>query len=76
MLTVLPLVFGIPIGVVAGSFVFRAFVQRIGALPDPAIPILLLLGMAAVLVGVANIAAIVPTRRARRLSTAALLQAE
>ena len=76
VLTVLPLIVGIPIGVVAGSFVFRAFVARIGAIPDPAIPILLLLGLALALVAVANIAAIVPARRARRLSTAALLQAE
>jgi cell division protein FtsX len=76
VLTVLPLVFGIPIGVVAGSFVFRAFVARIGARPDPAIPLLLLFAMAVVLVAVANLAAIVPARRARRLSTAELLQAE
>jgi ABC-type antimicrobial peptide transport system permease subunit len=76
VLTVLPLALGIPIGVIAGSFVFRAFVARIGAVPDPARPLLLLLGMALALVVVANVAAIVPARRARRLSTAALLQAE
>jgi putative ABC transport system permease protein len=76
VLTVLPLVFGIPVGIVVGSFVFRAFVARIGAVPDPAIPIVLLLGLALALVAVANIAAVVPARRARRLSTAALLQAE
>ena len=33
------LILGVPLGLIAGAGVFRAFANRIGALPDPAIPI-------------------------------------
>jgi predicted lysophospholipase L1 biosynthesis ABC-type transport system permease subunit len=76
VLTAMPLVFGVPLGLIAGSVVFRAFVGRIGAVPDPAIPIVLVIAMAIGLVVLANVVAVVPARRARRLSTAELLKAE
>ena len=76
LLTALPLLFGIPAGLVVGSVVFRAFADRVGALPDPSIPLLLLAGMTLVLLVIANLTAIVPARRARRVPTAQLLQAE
>ena len=71
-----PLVLGVPLGVIAGATVFRAFADQIGALPDPAIPIAL---VAAVVVGalaVANLAALLPARRARLLPAAQLLRDE
>ncbi len=76
VLTVLPLVFGIPIGVVAGSFVFRAFVRgsarsrirRFRSCCSSAWPWRSSRWRTS--------PRIVPARRARRLSTAALLQAE
>jgi FtsX-like permease family len=71
-----PLVLGVPLGLLAGSAVFRAFTNRIGAVPDPAIPIVLVLAMIAGLVAVANLAAVVPAFRARRVSTARMLRDE
>ncbi len=76
VLTTVPLVVGVPLGLIAGSVVFRAFANRIGALPDPAVPIVLIAAVMIGLIGVANLAAIVPARRARRLSAADLLQIE
>jgi putative ABC transport system permease protein len=76
MLAALPLVVGVPLGVIAGSRTFRAFADRIGALPEPALPIALFVATTIGLVAVANIAALVPARRARRLSTAQTLRDE
>ncbi len=76
MLAAAPLVVGIPLGVIAGSVVFRAFVDRIGALPDPAVPIALLAGLVVVVVVVANVVAVLPARRARLVPAAALLRDE
>jgi putative ABC transport system permease protein len=76
VLALLPVVVGIPLGLVAGSVTFRAFVGRIGAVPDPSIPIALVAALTIVLVAAANVVAVVPTRRARRYSTAQRLQTE
>ena len=73
LLTVVPLVIGLPLGVLAGARLFHAFVDRIGALPDPTIPtVAIALGALAV----ANLAALLPARRARRLPPATLLRVE
>ncbi len=76
VLTIVPLVVGIPLGLLVASVVFRAFVDRIGALPDPAIPVLLIVGLCATLVLVANTVSVVPARRACIASTSQLLQGE
>ena len=76
VLTAIPLVIGVPLGIVAGATVFRSFVNRIGALPTPVVPSLLILGIALATLLIANVAAIVPAVRARRLSTAELLRDE
>jgi ABC-type antimicrobial peptide transport system permease subunit len=76
VLAAAPLLLGVPLGVITGSVVFRAFVQRIGALPDPTVPLALVAALVVGLVAVANVAAIVPARRARRASTAQLLRDE
>jgi len=76
LLVVVPLVIGLPLGLLAGTRVFRSFVNRIGALPDPTIPTLAILAVAVGLVVLANLAALWPARRARRLPTAKLLRAE
>jgi ABC-type lipoprotein release transport system permease subunit len=75
-LTVGPLVVGLPVGVLLGATVFRAFVDHIGAVPDPAMPLLILALIALVLLVLANLAAVVPARRARRLPASRLLRAE
>jgi ABC-type lipoprotein release transport system permease subunit len=76
VLTALPLLVGVPLGVIAGSAVFRAFADRVGALPDPTLPVALLVGTIVGLVAVANLVAYLPARRARRLSAAQTLRDE
>jgi ABC-type lipoprotein release transport system permease subunit len=76
ILTLMPLIVGVPLGLIAGAAVFRAFTNRIGAFPEPAIPFALVSAMVVALIVVANLVAVIPTRRARRLSTAQLLQAD
>jgi ABC-type lipoprotein release transport system permease subunit len=68
-----PLALGVPIGIVAGRVVFELFANSVGAVPDASFPFILL---AAVLVGfvvLANVAAEVPARLARRLAPGPLL---
>jgi hypothetical protein len=74
--TAVPLVVGVPVGLLLGAVVFRAFVNRIGAVPDPTIPLLLVAGCAAALLLAANVVALIPSRRARRVPTADLLRVE
>jgi len=76
LLVVVPLVIGVPIGLLLGSRVFRAFVGRIGAWPAAVIPGLAIVAIALGLLLLANVAALVPARRARRLSTATMLRVE
>jgi hypothetical protein len=76
LLVVVPLVIGVPIGLLLGARVFRAFVGRIGAWPAAVIPGLAVIAIALALLLLANFAALVPARRARRLPTATMLRAE
>ena len=76
LLTVVPLVIGLPLGVLAGARLFHTFVDRIGALPDPTIPTVALVAIAVGALVLANLAALLPARRARRLPTATLLHVE
>jgi hypothetical protein len=76
LLVVVPLAIGLPVGILAGARVYGSFVERIGALPDATIPTAAIVAIAAGLVLLANLAALLPARRARRIPTAALLRAE
>ena len=76
VLTALPLLFAVPIGLVVGGVVFRAFADRIGAWSDPVLPVVLVLVMMVAFVVIANVAAVIPARRARRLAPAELLTDE
>jgi hypothetical protein len=76
LLAVVPLLIGLPLGLLVGARIFRSFVERIGALPDATIPAAIIVGVAGGLLVLANVAALLPARRARRLPTAALLRAE
>jgi ABC-type lipoprotein release transport system permease subunit len=70
------LLLGVPLGLLAGSLVFRVFVEGIGAIPDPTIPILAIVVVCLGLVVMANLAALWPARRARLLPAAELLRKE
>jgi putative ABC transport system permease protein len=76
LLAVVPLVIGLPLGVLAGARLFGVFVNRIGALPDPTIPTAAIVAIALGALVLANVAALVPARRASRLPTATLLRVE
>jgi len=73
---VVGIVFGVPIGIVAGRELWTLFARNINAVPDATIPVL-----AVVLVGVStllftNLVAVLPGRSAARTSTALVLRAE
>ncbi len=76
LLPMVSLLIGLPLGVIAGTRLFRTFTDRIGALPDPTIPIGWLLAISLGALVLANLAVLLPARRARRLPTATLLRVE
>jgi predicted lysophospholipase L1 biosynthesis ABC-type transport system permease subunit len=67
IITAVVLVIGIPLGTAAGNSIYRAFVDRTGARTDVVIPLGGILAAGLVLLMLANVAAAVPARRARRL---------
>lgn len=72
----LALVVGVPLGVLAGRFLWRAFAEDLGVVPDPAaawLPVLATVGLGLVL---AALAALVPAARAARAAPAPALRAE
>jgi hypothetical protein len=67
---------GIPLGIVAGRIVFRLFVDQLGLVSDPSMPIVLIAVTSLAVLLVANLAAMVPGWRAGRVPVASLLRAE
>ena len=65
--TILPVLTGIPLGIVAGRFVFVAFADSMGAVDEASTPLVLLAAMGAALLVLANAAAVPswPARTAR-----------
>jgi FtsX-like permease family len=74
--TFLPLLIGIPLGLIIGRIVFRSFADSIGTVDDASLPLLLVSGVVAGLVVIANLIASVPARRADRVAPAVLLRPE
>jgi hypothetical protein len=75
-LTVVPLVLGVPLGLLASRLVFEAFVDRIGAVPDVTTPVLLVVAVAAGLLLAANVVGAIPAARARHVRPAEALRVE
>lgn len=71
-----PLALGLPLGVSVGRLVFEAFAESVGAVPDASFPYVLLAALTAGILVLANAAATVAARAARRLAPAPLLTAE
>ena len=71
-----PLALGVPLGLIAGRLVFGLFADSVGAVPSASFPYGLLVVVIVAFVALANLAAALPARRARRLEPAALLAAE
>jgi predicted lysophospholipase L1 biosynthesis ABC-type transport system permease subunit len=76
VLTLLPVLVGIPVGVVIGRLVFVAFADSMGAVHDAAVPLLTIALGALALVALANAIAELVSRRTRRREPALLLQGE
>ena len=76
VLTALPVVVGIPVGVVIGRLVFVAFADSMGAVDDAAVPLLGVAVGAVAVVAVANGVAAMVSQRTRRREPALLLQSE
>ena len=74
--TLLPLVIGIPLGLIIGRIVFRSFADSIGTLNDASIPLLLVAVVVAGLLTIANVVASFPTRRSDRIAPRLLLRPE
>lgn len=74
--TVLPVLIGVPLGLILGRIVFRSFADSIGTVNDASIPVLLTLAVVAGLVVIANLIASVPAHRADRMTPALLLRPE
>jgi putative ABC transport system permease protein len=75
-LVALPLVIGIPLGLALGRLVYAAFVDRIGAVPVPTTPLLLVLAVTGGFLLVANAVGALPARWARQATAASLLRTE
>ena len=76
LVTLVPALIGIPLGLIAGRLVFKALADDIGALDTAKYPVAALAAVVAGVVLIANLVAIWPARLARRLSTAAALRTE
>jgi hypothetical protein len=75
-LGLVPLLIGVPVGVVAGRMVFRTLADRIGAVPDPAPAGWAMVALAVGVLALANLTALWPSVRARRVHPARLLREE
>lgn len=72
----LALLFGVPIGVVVGRWVWTALADNLGTVAQPIVPLLALVVSAPVVLLIANVAAFVPGRIAARLRPATVLRSE
>ena len=75
-LLLLALLLALPIGVAAGRWLWTAFAQRIGIVPSPSVPVLLLAGSVLATFALGQGAALVPASLARRTPLAQTLRSE
>ena len=73
-LAVVGIVLGIPLGVVIGRTVWNAFANNLGVVPDPVIPVFLIVVLGAGVLAAANVIAIAPALFATRSKPADLLR--
>jgi len=70
------IVLGIPLGVIAGRWLWIEFAREIAAVPNPTIPVTWILAVALATLVLANLVGALPGRQAARTPSAVLLQAE
>jgi ABC-type antimicrobial peptide transport system permease subunit len=76
VVTLLPALIAIPLGLIVGRLVFKALADDIGAVDSAKYPSAAVLAVIAGVVVLANLVAMWPARLARRLSAAAALRTE
>lgn len=70
------IILGVPLGVALGRALWTAFADQLDVVPQPSIPIVLLLAVTAAALAIANIAAAFPAHMARRVRPAVALYIE
>jgi hypothetical protein len=73
---VVGIVVGIPVGAIIGRWLWDLFARQIYAVPEPTVPVLSLVLIAAGALVLANIVAAIPARAASRTPAALMLRAE
>jgi predicted lysophospholipase L1 biosynthesis ABC-type transport system permease subunit len=69
------IVIGVPLGVLTGRVVWQTFANNLGAVPVSVVPILVLAGLAAGVLIVANLIAVAPALMARTSKPGDLMRA-
>lgn len=69
-------VVGVPLGIIAGHFMWDLFAREINAVPQPTVPVLSIVLIVVGALVLANVVAAIPGRIAARTPTALLLRAE
>ena len=69
------IIIGVPLGVAAGQAIWKAFANKLGAVPVSVVPIWLIGALAAGVIVVANLLAVGPALVATRSKPARLLRA-
>jgi hypothetical protein len=67
---------GVPVGIVAGRWLWNLFARSVYVVPDPTVPVLSIVIVALCAMALANAVAAFPGRSAARTSTAQVLRGE
>ena len=70
------LLIGVPLGVIAGRLLWRAFAEQLDVVSQPSTPFLTIIAVALISVVVALVAAAIPAHAARRVKAATVLHSE
>jgi hypothetical protein len=76
VLAAVAVVIGVPLGVALGRWLWRAYAEEVGVVPEQVVPLAVLAVAAAAAVLIANVAAVLSTWRLVRTAPATLLRSE
>jgi hypothetical protein len=67
---------GVPLGIALGRYLWDLFARQINVIPEPSVPVLIVVLVVVGALVAANLVAAIPGRAAARVPAAALLRAE